>query len=237
MADLSKNWLTDKYIDFEYKKYILLAWLQEVNSHFHAQKLYPFLAQLIDHYRELIHLRSNRSVFLSKLPKQLKGIDLKNLELEFETHFNGEQDLLQELEEILHYSIEQMEAVLKRGKSIYEEIESHLKLESVGIQPLQNNFGYLMLGQTKSRETRVYEYQVTIFQNPQDNYRGLSTQFKASYFQSITNTPERIKEDLIKKQTFFTPPATYLIEADLDIPFEETFFPIARRMMMRKLAI
>ncbi len=32
MADLNKNWLTEKYIDFEYKKYVLLAWLQEVNN-------------------------------------------------------------------------------------------------------------------------------------------------------------------------------------------------------------
>jgi hypothetical protein len=47
MADLNKNWLTEKYIDFEYKKYVLLAWLQEVNNNFQDQKLYPFLAQLI----------------------------------------------------------------------------------------------------------------------------------------------------------------------------------------------
>lgn len=236
MADLNKNWLTEKYIDFEYKKYVLLAWLQEVNNNFQDQKLYPFLAQLIEHYRELVHLRNDRSAFLSKLPKQLKGIDLKHLELEFETQIDGGQDLLKELEEILHYSIEQMETTLKNGKMLYEEIESHLRLESVGIQPVQNSFGYLMLSKANSSETKVYEYQVSFFEQAADTYRGLNTNYIASYTRSLTYTPERIKAELLKRTTFFYPPATYLIESDRDIPFEETFFPIARRMMIRKIS-
>lgn len=32
MKTLNHNWLTEGLIDFEYKKYILLSYLQEVNT-------------------------------------------------------------------------------------------------------------------------------------------------------------------------------------------------------------
>ena len=51
MKKLSPDWITEKHIDFEYKKYVLLAYLQEVNMNFEKTHLYPFLADLVDHYR------------------------------------------------------------------------------------------------------------------------------------------------------------------------------------------
>lgn len=41
MKTLSENWLTDGWIDFEYKKYILLACLQHVGGQFKEVKLDP----------------------------------------------------------------------------------------------------------------------------------------------------------------------------------------------------
>ena len=41
MPKLSKDWITEKHIDFEYKKYVLLAYLQEVEKHFEMTSLYP----------------------------------------------------------------------------------------------------------------------------------------------------------------------------------------------------
>ena len=41
MATLSENWITENHIDFEYKKYVLLGYLQKVKEHFNEQKLYP----------------------------------------------------------------------------------------------------------------------------------------------------------------------------------------------------
>ena len=47
MKSLSETWFAEGYIDFELKKYTLLAYLQEVNKYFDANKLYPQLADLI----------------------------------------------------------------------------------------------------------------------------------------------------------------------------------------------
>ena len=53
MEKLSKDWLTQGLIDFEYKKYVLMAYLQRVKTSFERIELYPFMADLVFHYRNL----------------------------------------------------------------------------------------------------------------------------------------------------------------------------------------
>ena len=60
MATLSKNWITEKLIDFEYKKYLLLAYLQQVSGQFDETRLYPSLSELIEHYKNVVSLRENK---------------------------------------------------------------------------------------------------------------------------------------------------------------------------------
>jgi hypothetical protein len=42
MEKLKENWLTEGLIDFEYKKYVLLAYLKSVKESFSRVELYPF---------------------------------------------------------------------------------------------------------------------------------------------------------------------------------------------------
>jgi hypothetical protein len=51
MDKLKDNWLTDGLIDFEYKKYQLLAYFKNVKESFQRVELYPFLGDMIFHYR------------------------------------------------------------------------------------------------------------------------------------------------------------------------------------------
>ena len=54
MKSLSETWFAEGRIDFELKKYTLLAYLQEVNKHFDANKLYPQLADMVFHYNNIV---------------------------------------------------------------------------------------------------------------------------------------------------------------------------------------
>jgi hypothetical protein len=60
MGTLSSTWFAEGYIDFELKKYTLLAYLQEIHQHFDQQKLYPQLADVIMHYNNLLALKNNK---------------------------------------------------------------------------------------------------------------------------------------------------------------------------------
>ena len=47
MKQLSETWFAEGYIDFELKKYTLLAYLQEVDKYFGQNKLNPQLSDVI----------------------------------------------------------------------------------------------------------------------------------------------------------------------------------------------
>jgi hypothetical protein len=102
--------------------------------------------------------------------------------------------------------------------------------------PLHTDEGYLMLKFSPGKETLVYEYQITIFENPDEKYRGIATSFIGKWEQSLANTFENIKHELIRYHQKMPNPATYVIESDLKLPIEETFLPLARRILVKHVA-
>ena len=126
MKSLSKDWITEKHIDLEYKKYVLLAYLQEVSNNFEENKIYPFLSDLINHYKRLIDLRKDTINLQEQFPDKLKGIEVggdNSVRLLYEKLYQN-NDLIQELESIISYSIPQIEQYLKDGKRLYDFIEN-----------------------------------------------------------------------------------------------------------------
>lgn len=232
MEALSKNWITEKHIDFEYKKYILLAYLQHVSENFNEAKLYPSLSELVSHYRNLISLRNSKKNMYESFPERLATTDVNSFKIIYEKILEDDQ-LMQEIENIISFSIPQFEKQLAEGKKIYDFLDSKISIFPVGIVPLQINEGYLFLKIGKEKETRVYEYQITLFENPDERYRGICTQFVCSYEKSLNNTFENIKGDLIRYHKKLPNPATYVIETELTIPLEETFLPMAKRVLMK----
>jgi hypothetical protein len=235
MDTLSKNWITEKHIDFEYKKYLLLAYLQHVSENFTESRLYPSLSELVSHYRNLLSLKENKKALYDSFPEKIANADLKNFKIIYEKILEDDQ-LMQEIESIINYSIPQFEKYLAEGKKIYDFLESKINIYPVGIVPLQVNEGYLFLHISKDHETKVYEYQIALFENPDEKYRGIYTQFLCSYEKSLTNTFENIKGDLIRYQKKLPNPATYVVESELNLPLEETFLPMAKRTLMKYVA-
>lgn len=235
MASLSPDWITEKRIDFEYKKYLLLGYLQGVSEQFTESRLYPCLSELITHYRNVVALRDHKKSLYDSFPERLSGTDLKGFRLMYEKILQDDH-LMQEIESIVEYSIPKFEKYLQEGKAIYDFVESHINIFPVGIMPLHTDEGYLMLKFSPGKETLVYEYQITIFENPDEKYRGIATSFIGKWEQSLANTFENIKHELIRYHQKMPNPATYVIESDLKIPIEETFLPLARRILVKHVA-
>src|SRR6201989_2983946 len=84
MKELSQNWFIEGSIDFEHKKYILLDYLQEINSHFDRSRLYPNLTDLIFHYNNLLDFKRNKTVFQQAFPQRLTKADIEALKLTYQ---------------------------------------------------------------------------------------------------------------------------------------------------------
>jgi hypothetical protein len=55
------------------------------------------------------------------------------------------------------------------------------------------------------------------------------------YKRTLSNTPEQIKLQLIQSNRDLPNPVALTIESEFFLPFDETFFPIAKRSVVKYL--
>ena len=125
---------------------------------------------------------------------------------------------------------------MDEGRNIYQLIEENLEIEPVGITPLYPDYGYVFLITPPDTEMRIFEYQVSVFENATERYRGLNFTYLESVRRSPVIPAEAIKIDLIKRQKKYANPATYLIASGIACPVEETLIPITKRSLVKYLA-
>jgi len=235
MDKLSNDWLTQGLIDFEYKKYVLMAYLKTVKSSFGKTELYPFLADLVLHYRNLQALKENKAVIRESFPKELSLEEFNKLELTYREMISDDA-VMSELEAIINFSLPQIKESLQEGSVIYEYVESKCEISPVGVTPLYAKEGYLFVTQPPEKETVIYRYQMSIFEGSQEQLRSLNTEFIERVEKSTLNTYERLKLDLVKKFRDLPNPAAYLILARMKFPFAETLMPVAKRLFVKHIS-
>ena len=235
MEKLPNDWLTQGLIDFEYKKYVLLAYLQTVKNSFSRVQLYPFMGDLVFHYRNLIAVKENQQLIRESFPREISVEDFQKLELTYRELIEDDA-VMSELESIIEFAIPQIKESLQEGSVIYEYVESKCEISPVGVTPLYANEGYLFVTQPPEKETIVYRYQVSIFNDSQEQLRSLNTQFVENVEKNIVNTYESIKLSLIKRYQDLPNPATYLILSKMKFPLTETLMPVAKRLFVKHIS-
>lgn len=236
MKSLSVNWFIEGSVDFESKKYQLLAYLQHINKHFNKTKLYPDLNDLVFHYNNLLQFKENKAAIQKSFPERLSNADIEAVKLTYEKMVQDDS-LMQEIEYIIAYSIKKIDPAIKAGKEIYDFVESRLKIETIGVVPLYPFHGYMLLKNGDEKGTKVYEFRVTIFEAKDEKYRGINTNYITEYQKHfIYNTPESIRKDLIHTRREFPNPAVYHVESDITFPLEQTLLPLAKRRLVKYIS-
>jgi hypothetical protein len=234
MDKLKDNWLTDGLIDFEYKKYQLLAYFKNVKDSFKRVELYPFLSDMIFHYRNLILLKENKTLIRESFPKELSPESLKNMVLNYRRII--EDDLvMQEIESIMEYALPQFKDSLEEGSFIYEYVESKCEISPIGLTSLYLDEGYLFVTQPPEIETNVYRYQATFFNQSAEPLRGIHTEFLLTAERSLSNTYENLKLNLIKQFAALPNPSVYLVSSKVRFPYVQTLMPVAKRLLVKQI--
>lgn len=232
MKSLSETWFAEGYIDFELKKYTLLAYLQEINKYFNENKLYPQLGDVIFHYNNLVAFRENKKYLQEHFPKKLSGVQLQKLQLLYE-QLIADTELMQELEDIIQYSADKMKRTIGEGAEIYEFVEEKISIAPVGLIPLDTQEGYFFLSTGELNSTQVYHYRLSFFEKHDEKYRSIKTVFVDHWHRSFASTYEHIKSELIRQRRDLPNPAVYSIETELKFPVDETLLPIAKRCLVK----
>jgi hypothetical protein len=235
MSTLSKDWLTQGMIDFEYKKYVLLAYLQKVKESFGRIELYPFLSELVFHYQNLKAVQENRALLREQFPRELSLEDFKKLVVTYR-QLVEDDTVMNELSSIIEFAIPQIKDSLDEGSVIYEYVEQHCELTPVGVTPLYAREGYLFVTQPPEDETNIYRYELSIYEEQHEQLRSLNTRYIETAPKSPFEPYESLKISLTKRFADLPNPAVYAVISRLRIPFTATLMPVAKRLLVKHLS-
>lgn len=232
MRTLPKNWITEGLIDFEYKKYQLLAYLQEANREFQAVKLYPMLSDLIDHHRVLHELNSGKTELSKLFPKALNGIDLTNATLHYEPKV-PDGEVMNEISQITAFALPRIASRIEEGKSIYNFVEEQVEFEPVGILPIYNREGFVLMTRESSNDVHAFRYKSSILQMAGEKFRSITFWLLGIFQKNLVITLEKLKMQLIRDVKELPNPATWRIHSPHVFPIEETLVPLSKRLLLR----
>lgn len=232
MTKLSKDWVTDGLIDFEYKKLQLLAYLQHTHKHFHELKLYPHLADLIAHYQELNRLQSGKANLNRLFPKEIDSIDLEKMKVNYRSKLSDDE-MMREISMILEYALPKLNSQIQEGKDIYDFVEDNVEFEPVGIIPIYNQEGYILLSTEYSSLVHAFRYQSDFLLYAGEKYRMVKIWLINVFQKTLVNTLSKIKLDLVKEFKELPNPATWHMHSKSDFPLEETLIPMSKRLVLK----
>ncbi|MCA6073355.1 hypothetical protein [Fulvivirga sedimenti] len=232
MKKLDDNWLTAGWVDFEYKKYLMLAYLQEVKGAFQKMELYPSLGDLVRHFNNLQKIRGNKDFIQENFPDKLDGIDARNLRLQYKKMVEDDE-VMAAIEEIIAFAYPKLKEALDEGKEIYEFVEDNCELSPIGVMPLYANEGYFFVSMDRDDTVYIHQYQITIFEHINEKMRGIHSTLVNKVTRGVGETFESIKKGLIATRKTLPNPATFLLYSKLSVPGEPTLVPVARRMLVR----
>ena len=152
MKKLNKNWITEKHLDFEYKKYVLLAYLESVSKSFSQSMLYPYYADLKEHYNDLTNLQDCMEAVFDKCPKAISGFNWEQMAVLYNQ--TSKKKWVEDLDKILDFSLSKITSHLKDGETIFDFLQGHIQIRPVGIAPLNNNEGYFFLTNIKENNVK-----------------------------------------------------------------------------------
>lgn len=236
MTKLAQDWLTQGLIDFEYKKYVLLAYLKDVKSSFNRVELYPFMGDLVFHYRNLLAIRENKTLLRESFPKEISLEEFKKLQIRYKELIDDDS-VMRELESIIEFAIPQVKDSLNEGSSIFDHVESQCEVAPIGVTPLYAKEGYLFVTQPPQKETQLYRYQISIFEDSVEQYRSLNTEYLDTISKSPLTTYESLKHNVIKQFNDLPNPAVYLIVSKMNFPFTATLMPVVKRLFVKYISV
>ncbi|MDO8967456.1 hypothetical protein [Algoriphagus sp.] len=235
MKTLPKNWITEGLIDFEYKKYQLLAYLQEANREFQAVKLYPVLSDLIDHHRVLHELNSGKTQLSNLFPKAINGIDFQSAQLQYQPKVE-DGEVMKEISQITDFALPRITRQIEEGKSIYDFVEEQVEFEPVGILPIYNREGFVLMTRESSSDVHAFRYKSNMLQMAGEKFRSITFWLLGIFQKNLVNTLEKLKMQLIREVKELPNPATWRVHSPHVFPIEETLIPLSKRLLLKSVS-
>lgn len=235
MSEWNLDLFTGAVDDFERAQYRILGNLQLARRAFSNNRIYPHLGQLVAIHGTLRTILANTDNLKDAVRGPIKDVDLEAGEVIYERPVLGE-DQMEAIEELIQWALPQIEDAIEEGKTIFEFVEDHLRMEEVGIVPSYVQEGYLFVPDYENGQTHILQYSMSIFTSASERYRSLrTTHVRSVEHRPLESSPQSLKLSLMEERRDLPNPATYAFDFEFDFPYEPTVLPVAKRKLLRYL--
>lgn len=222
--------------DAELGQYRVLQALKERYEQFSCNRLYPWLAELIQLGEDLQALQQRRDGMLAQLLQRLREVDMQSMHMVYEP-VGYETPEFKRMMDLVTWALPLVEHAVEEGSRIYDFVDQHIRIDEVGIVPAYREEGYWFVPDLRAAILHLFRYELSIFSAPNERYRSLKTIIIESVGEgSVKRSAQSLKLEIIRKYKDLPNPATFRCEVDIDFPFAETLLPVAKRKLMAHLA-
>ena len=224
--------------DVEFSKYKFLSILGSYTSALRKNKLYPSLAELISIKNELELLVEQMSLFDPEFVLNLNFADFTE-EFPLSNPIDYDEDALRKVTDFISWALPEINAAIEEGKAVFDFVNDNINLHEVGIMPIYKNEGYFFIPDQKNDLLKIYRFEMSLFSTEENPLRTLKSKLVdlISLKASESSAPIELKRILMEKFKDLPNPSCFYFETDVDFPFVETILPVAKRKLVRLLAV
>jgi hypothetical protein len=231
--ELDPEWIYQDPIDFEHKKYKLLAYLQKCDKRFDELKIYPDFVELSLHLANLQSISKEKTMLTTK--KKFKSCDDEILFKELIPKKIPKLDDAEQLEidKTVRYSGEKIYEAFNIAKSIWTIAQDAISVQiKKNKDRLEDGMGYIYFRRRSDEKLLVWEYEI----KKEADYE-LSTKAYLNLIFSGSSDEKTFTDIIEEKSTwnhteYFKDIPAFEVKSSQEFPFEETFIPMMKRQLM-----
>ncbi len=236
MTTLDLKKLTSCGSDWESNQYKILIKVREWLMNFNKNKLFPSIEEAIQLNLALEDLLRENIECKLWFDNEIRGQQVNERVIVYEkAHQVGNQ--LDKLLNFIDWALQLNRPVLEEGRIIKNFVEDDLEIKR--ISSTEKNYhgkGYYSLPNNKKGVLNIYLYEIMWDWSQENLYQQINSQLVKSIPQSaIHNSIEEMITNFIHYSQDLHEPVAYILETDLDFPYEETIFPIAEDKLLKYL--
>lgn len=235
MNSLSIKSIINPEQDSELTTYKILGTLKEYLSDIRKFKIYPGLSELIG----LVVRLENLLKSISKKEKYDDDLLILDEEISFSKELQSADNYTEdtnESTEYINWVISQINPILEEGIVVYNFVDQNMELSLINGDPLYKKEGYLIIPDNTTLVFNIYKFKSLILESSNYPDRSIKTEFIQSI--PINDTDNiRIQNATLVNYVVNNTLPIYLCDTDLDFPFEETLFQIARKKLLGRLSL
>lgn len=225
MEILNKKWLDSEPHDYEFKRYKLLAAINKYESLIKQNILAPVLEEIEIHLENLYKFQHQKDLLDDKM-KVLVGIDIDNMQLEYEYPENSID--MEDMVKVATDAVYLFEKLYKSLRERWREHEKTIHLTYIPEKKLVFESGYFII---LDYNNKLIIYSFDKPKSMHDNWK----KFKLTYVETLEFSMARLTEYVT--QIGISEPDKAVIRCDFEnvLPFDECALPISKFALFHKL--